>query len=243
MRLLILIGVLFSLASFADEPTLAKEPILAAEPTLTPFSASYSTTYKLGWFTLNIDGKRVLKQLDNGHWQITFDASTSGASINEKSIFTVHNNQIVPIEYHYKTGGLLNKTPLNINFDAARKLIKDNNSNTTYKDLWQHNIQDNLTYIVQASIDLSQGKTKVDYPIFKSDYVKLYSYEVVGEEVINTKIGKLNTIKIERVGDNKDRTISAWFAIDYNYQLVRLNESKKGKTTYQIDISKLEELP
>src|SRR5690554_3867854 len=123
MRLLILIGVLFSLASFADESTLAKEPILAAEPTLTPFSASYSTTYKLGWFTLNIDGKRVLKQLDNGHWQITFAASTSGASINEKSIFTVHNNQIVPIEYHYKTGGLLNKTPLNINFDAARKLI------------------------------------------------------------------------------------------------------------------------
>ncbi len=230
MRLLIILGVLFSL------------PIFAEEPALTPFSASYSSTYKLGWFTLNIDGKRELKQLENNDWQITFDAYTNGASINEKSIFSLQKNQLVPVEYHYKTGGLLNKQPQDIEFNAAKKLIKDTNNNTTYKDIWQENIQDNLSYIVQASLDLSQGKKELQYPILKSDYVKIYSYKVVGEEVINTKIGKLKTIKIERIGDKKDRTISAWFSIDHSYQLVRLNESKNGKTTYQIDISKLEEI-
>lgn len=230
MRILIILGVLFSLSSLAEESA------------LTPFSASYTSTYKLGWFTLNIDGKRELKQLDNNDWQITFDAYTNGASINEKSIFSLNKNQLVPIEYHYKTGGLLNKTPLDISFDASKKHITDNNSKTTYEKLWQENIQDNLTYIVQAALDLSQGKTELHYPIFKSDYVKLYSFEVIGEEIIKTNIGKLKTIKVERIGDKKDRTITAWFAIDYGFQLVRLNESKKGKTTYQIDISKLEEI-
>lgn len=230
MRILIILGVLFSLSSLAEESA------------LTPFSASYTSTYKLGWFTLNIDGKRELKQLDNNDWQITFDAYTNGASINEKSIFSLNKNQLVPIEYHYKTGGLLNKTPLDISFDASKKHITDNNSKTTYEKLWQENIQDNLTYIVQAALDLSQGKTELHYPIFKSDYVKLYSFEVIGEEIIKTNIGKLKTIRVERIGDKKDRTITAWFAIDYSFQLVRLNESKKGKTTYQIDISKLEEI-
>lgn len=230
MRILIILGVLFSLSSLAEESA------------LTPFSASYTSTYKLGWFTLNIDGKRELKQLDNNDWQITFDAYTNGASINEKSIFSLNKNQLVPIEYHYKTGGLLNKTPLDISFDASKKHITDNNSKTTYEKLWQENIQDNLTYIVQAALDLSQGKTELHYPIFKSDYVKLYLFEVIGEEIIKTNIGKLKTIRVERIGDKKDRTITAWFAIDYSFQLVRLNESKKGKTTYQIDISKLEEI-
>lgn len=234
MRIIILLSLLLSLPAFAEETVIE-------ETTLIPFSASYTTTYKLGWFTLNIDGKRELKQLENNDWQVTFDAYTNGASINERSIFSFNKNQLVPIEYHYKTGGLLNKTPLNIAFDSSKKHIKDNNSNTIYKDLWQENLQDNLTYIVQASLDLSQGKTELHYPIFKSDYVKLYSYAVVGEETINTKIGRLKTIKIERIGDHKDRTISAWFAVDHNYQLVRLNESKNGKTTYQIDISQLEE--
>lgn len=228
MRLPLLLTVLLSFSAIAEQPV------------LTPFSASYSTSYKLGWFTLNIDGSRELKLLDNNQWQLTFDASTNGASINEKSIFSIEDNQITPVEYHYKTGGLLNKTPLNIHFDNAKNTITDSNSNKTYADIWQKNIQDNLTYIVQASIDLSQGKTELHYPIFKGDYVKLYSFEVVGEEVINTKIGKLKTIKVERVGDKQDRTITAWFSTDNNYQLVRLNESKKGKTTYQIDISNLE---
>ena len=228
MRLSLFLTVLLSFSALAEKPV------------LTPFSASYSTSYKLGWFTLNIDGSRELKLLDNNQWQLTFNASTNGASINEKSIFDLTENQITPVEYHYKTGGLLNKTPLDIRFDNTGKSITDNNISKTYTDIWQKNIQDNLTYILQASIDLSQGKQELHYPIFKGDYVKLYSFAVVGKEVINTSIGKLNCIKVERIGDKKDRTITAWFAIDYNFQLVRLNESKKGKTTYQIDISDLE---
>lgn len=227
----------FFLATFLSFSAMAQQPVL------TPFTASYSTTYKLGWFTLNIDATRELKPLDNRQWQLTFDASTNGASISEKSIFNLDNRQIKPIEYHYQTGGLLNKTPLDIYFNASKKEITDTHINKTYTDVWQKDLQDNLTYILQASIDLSQGKTELHFPIFKSDYVKLYSFAVVKEEVINTQIGKLKTIKVERIGDKKDRTINAWFAVEHNFQLVRLNESKKGKTTYQIDISDLAVTP
>lgn len=235
MRIFIILFLLLS------SPAWAGDARVKEEPALTPFSASYSTTFKFGWFTLTIDAQRVLKQLDNNQWQLTFDAETNGASFNEKSIFELKDHQITPVEYHFKTGGLLKKTPLNIGFDAQKEQIQDHNKNVTYKDLWQNNIQDNITYIVQASLDLNQGKTRVDYPIFKSHRIKVYSFKVVGEEVIDTEIGQLNTLKVERVKDKKKRTVTAWFAKEHNFQLVRLNESKKGKTTYQIDITQLEE--
>lgn len=229
MRIFMLLSLFLSLS------------VTAATPALTPFSAHYTTSYKLGWFTLKIDAVRELKQLNNNNWQLTFDASTTGASLNEKSIVYLNDHQLTPVEYHYKTGGLLNKTPLNITFDKTTQTITDNNLKTTYSNLWEDNLQDNLSYMLQASIDLSQGKKELHYPIFKSDYVKTYSFAVSEQEPLKTAIGTLNTLRVERINDKKDRTISAWFAIDHSYQLVRLTESKKGKTTYEINITKLED--
>lgn len=209
---------------------------------LTPFSATYTTQYQLGWLNLKIDGTRTLSKLDDTRWLLTFNAATTGASLAEKSIFSLQGERIIPLEYHYKTGGLLNKKPLDFIFDAAQKTIQDTNQNILYRDLWQDNLQDNLSYMVQASIDLKQGKKVVHYPLMKTDFVKIYSFAVIGEEKIDTQIGPLNTLKVERIDDKKNRTIRAWFALDHDYQLVRLNESKKGKVTYQIDIHQLQEL-
>lgn len=205
---------------------------------LTPFSTEYKATYKLGWFSLDIKGVRTLEALEDNRWVLTFDASTTGASLSEKSTFRIEKGQIIPEEYRYQTGGLLTKQSQHQRFDAKSKTIEDLIHNKRYTNIWRLGVQDNLTYILQASLDLAAEKTDLHYEFFQQDKLKKYHYKVVGNEELSTNIGKLKTVKLERM-DSGNRSIFAWFAIEHNYQLVRLAEYKKGKVAYEIDIAKL----
>lgn len=209
-----------------------------ANPSLQPFTTEYQASYKLGWFTISITGKQQLKQLANGFWQLDFDAKTSGAGLTEQSVFAFNNGRITPVEYRYSTSGLLKKDPQHQKFDAQRKQIEDVLSKKVYSNLWQDNLQDNLTYILQASLDLAAGKTDLSFDFYQKDHIKNYHYRVVGPENLKTSVGTLKTIKLERVGA-KNRTIYAWFASDYNYRLVRLAEYKNGKVAYEMNVSAL----
>ena len=205
---------------------------------LEPFRAHYQATYKIGWFSLNIEGVRTLSALDDQRWLLTFEASTTGASLSERSIFKLENGQIIPKEYQYSTAGLLNKDSLHQRFHTEQGVIEDVLQKKMYADTWQPGVQDDLTYILQASLDLAAGKTDLYYDFFQKNSLRSYHYQVVAEELLNTAVGELKTLKLERK-DSENRKIFAWFAVEHNYQLVRLAEYKKGKIAYEITLSKL----
>lgn len=207
-------------------------------PTLKPFTARYKANYKFGWFDLNIQGVRTLESLGDGRWLLKFDASTTGAGFSESSVFHLENGRIIPEEYQYKASGLLNKESLHQKYNAADKTVEDLINNQLYTDIWQPGIQDNLTYILQASLDLAAGKKDLKYDFFQKNNLKNYHYQVVGIELLNTAVGTLNTVKLERM-DSTNREIFVWFAVDHDYRLVRLAEYKKGKVAYEINIDQL----
>ena len=64
----------------------------------------------------------------------------------------------------------------------------------------------------------------MSYVIADGGRLKHYEFEVIGEEVIDTPVGQLNTIKATRVRDNRDRTSTFWLAKDYDFMLVRFQQ-------------------
>ena len=132
-------------------------------PSLQPFSTHYKASYNFGFFSIDIKAVKTLSPLADGRWQLSFDAKTTGATLNELSYFKLDGGQIIPQEYFYKTGGILQQDPQHQRFDAEKKEIHDLELNKTYTDLWQANLQDNLTYIQQASLDVAAGKTDLKY--------------------------------------------------------------------------------
>ena len=210
-----------------------------AEASLKPFTASYSTEWKLGWFSIDIDATRTLRRLPNGHWQLTFQADTSTAALTETSEFVLKNGRIQPAEYSYKATGLFNEPDRNLLFVPELKVVKDLKNNQTYTNAWDTEVQDNLTYMLQAGLDLASGKKELSYSVFEKNKSKAFRFKVAGEETINTAIGKLKTVKVEQIRSKKNREVFAWYAIDYGYQLVQLRDRENGKTRYQIDIKEL----
>jgi hypothetical protein len=106
-RALLLLLALFSL------------PLTAAE--LTPFSASYTAD----WKQLPISGTagRSLKQLDNGRWELSFEAAMLVASLSEVSTFRVENGTFLPLTYRFDRSGLGKAKQVEHDFDWTEKQV------------------------------------------------------------------------------------------------------------------------
>lgn len=73
---------------------------------------------------------------------------------------------------------------------------------------------------MQMSEGIKAGQTHFDFYMQTTEKVKHYFFEVKGEEVIDTKLGKLNTFRLEQTR-KKNRKLIIWFAPDINYQMVK----------------------
>ncbi|MAD46474.1 MAG: hypothetical protein CMI02_11310 [Oceanospirillaceae bacterium] len=248
-RLLLLCSIL-PLTAFAAEETATSTSTATSRPaslqaadnntmTLKPFTAHYTTEWKVGWFSIDIDASRTLRQLSNGHWQLVFEADASAAGLTETSEFRVEDGQIYPLEYRYRATGLFNEDDRTLVFAPELRRVTDLEKQKEYQDAWDEHVQDNLTYMLQAGLDLSAGAKELTYDVFEKNRAKDFHFRVVAEEQLNTRIGKLKTLKVQQIRKDKDRSIYAWYAIDHQYQLVRLVDRKDGKKRYQIDITDL----
>ena len=219
--------------SWGDEPTSSTgEP----KATLTPFNARYESEWNLGWFSIDIKGSRQLKRLDNDRWELVFEADSSAASLKEVSVFSVDDGQIQPLEYRYQVSGLVTEPDRSLEFRPDDEIIRDHKKNKDHTNQWAPGIQDAQTYMLQASLDLMLHPTlPLSYPVFEKKRTKVFNFEIVGEEIIKTRAGKLNTIKIQQVRKD-NRRVTVWLIKDKQFLLARLVDKQNGKTRYKIDL-------
>ena len=95
---------------------------------------------------------------------------------------------------------------------------------------------DKSTYQIALQHDVAAGKKSMSYQVIDGDEVETYDFRVLGEEVVETKAGLIDAIKVERVRDptQSNRKTVLWFAKDWDYLLVRLQQVEKDGKEYQI---------
>lgn len=88
---------------------------------------------------------------------------------------------------------------------------------------------DKLGYQTQIRLDLMQNPDfeRKQYFVSNSIRNRVYTIERMGAEVLDTPIGKFNTIKLKRVGTTEDREVIVWAATDWDYLLIRMDQAKK----------------
>jgi len=251
-QLLFILLTIFSSIIYAesnsDAGPVSTEILLAEEsssnslaPEIIPFTANYTTEWKVGWFNIEIDATRRLKKVSDKRWQILFEAAAGAAKLRETSEFTLsEQSRIQPLNYQYRASGLFNEDDRTLRFLPSSKAVLDQEKSHTHQQVWQDEIQDNLTYMLQAGLDLAAGENSFEYPVFEKNKSKPFRFEVVGEETLITKAGKLKTVKVKQVRKKKGRDIYAWFAVDKNYLLVRLLDKKNGKKRYEINVTDIQ---
>ncbi|TBU90006.1 DUF3108 domain-containing protein [Phytopseudomonas dryadis] len=207
-------------------------PAVAEE--LKPFSASYTAD----WKQLPVSGsaERSLQAQDDGRWLLSFKASMLVASLTEQSTFTVDGNSFLPQTYKFERSGLGKGKEVEFDFDWTQKQVIGSDRGDPVRFPLNRGMQDKSTYQLVLQHDVAAGQKSMSYQVVDGDEVETYDFRVLGEEVVRTKAGLIDAIKVERVRDptQSSRKTILWFAKDWGHLLVRLHQVEKDGKEYQI---------
>ncbi|MDX1320371.1 MAG: DUF3108 domain-containing protein, partial [Oceanospirillum sp.] len=92
------------------------------------------------------------------------------------------------------------------------------------------NAQDLLSYQLKLRYDLMQNpeQKQFQYPVADGGKIKFFTFRVVGEEVLKTPMGRLNTIKLESLRHSKmDVEHLVWLAKDWDNLLLRIEAVRR----------------
>lgn len=207
-------------------------PLQAAE--LQPFSASYTAD----WKQVPISGTagRSLKPLDNGRWELSFEAAMLVASLNETSTLRVENGALLPLTYRFERSGLGKSKEVELDFDWTEKQVLGSDRGEPVRQTLNRGLLDKSTYQLALQQDVADGKQSMSYQVIDGDDIETYDFRVLGSERVRTQAGLIDAIKVERVRDptQSSRKTVLWFAKDWDYLLVRLHQVEKDGKEYQI---------
>lgn len=211
----------------------ASFPAFAAE--LQPFTAVYEASFS----GLGVTAKRELTGKEN-NWRLDFSADSMFADIREYSRFSKDNGQLTPHHYEYQKTGLGRDRRTALNFEPdQRRVINLTNASRTLENA-PDKIQDKISYQLQLAMDVAAGKDKLEYRVADGRKIREYEFAIAGEETIQTPLGAVKTIKVQRVREgDAERETNIWFAPAWNYALVKLQQQEDDGKNYQISLTEL----
>ncbi|PVZ16353.1 MULTISPECIES: DUF3108 domain-containing protein [unclassified Pseudomonas] len=207
---------------------------LAQAADLKPFSANYTADWKQ--LPMSGSAERSLQANPDGTWTLAFKASMMIASLSESSIFKFEKNAVLPQSYAYERGGMGKSKSVKLNFDwAAKKITGDDRGDPVNLTL-NNGVLDKSSYQLALQEDVAAGKKSMSYQVVDGDDLDTYDFRVLGSEKVTTKAGVVDAIKVERVRDpsQSKRTTVMWFAKDWDYLLVQLQQTETDGKEYTI---------
>ena len=192
----------------------------------------YVAEYEASANGLAATATRSLSKIDENSYCLSnsLQASLAGqtlASLVQASEFIIEGNRVVPLNYTYQLSGVSRAShAIFFNWDAEIALSTEDDES------WQlplrDGVIDQLSYQVamrQALIDNSDSEAIFSFDIIDGDAIEMQQYRLVGEEILSTPLGELNTLKLERVREASDQRASKiWLAVDWNFLLTRIEQ-------------------
>lgn len=223
----------------------------ATAATLPP--ATFSASYAVHKGTLLLgEMHRSLSRPTDARYLFKTETYSTGLAamfvkdrIVESSEWEYHHGLMRPLHYSYRKSGGKRERQLEQRFDWARKLASSESSAQPPSTLpLAVGTLDKLSYQIALMADLQQGKTELSYTLLDDDETKTYRFQVVGEETLNTPLGSLKTLRVERVMEaGSKRHTTFWCAPGLNYLLVRLDQRENDKDEFSALIQSVEGLP
>ena len=151
------------------------------------------------------------------------------ASASQSSTFTIVGNNVTPSKASttYKLLGI-GRTH-NLSFDSAGKKVTSSYKGKTTTSNMAQQAFDDLSLEVQIRQDLLNGKFSGNYYMAKKDKVEKTPFKKVGNTKVTVPAGTFDTVRVDRIHDDSDRSTSFWLAPSLDYLPVKVSQINDGK--------------
>ena len=210
----------------------------ASADAIQPFTATYTAQ----WFPLTIKGKaiRSLKKDSSGRSHLFFQGSMLTYSLQENAVLNWQDCTPVPQSFNRRKKQFLNyQLVSDIRYDWKNKHVTAQYKGSTLSLPLDNNTFDSLTYQLALRCDLKQNRKKFEYTVAEKSKLKHYRFHKIGEEIINTALGLLKTVKLRRSSDSSEKQTTLWFAKELDYTLVKLEQIRSDNNHFVITINEL----
>jgi hypothetical protein len=145
----------------------------------------------------------------------------------ERSLWSLADGAIRPHEYTYLHSGGGEQRRVDVVFDWTGRVV----TNTADGKSWRMDLVDGtldkLVYQLSLMRDLAAGRRDLAYPIADGGRLKTWRFEVVGEEVLDTPLGRLSTLRVKRFRERpRHRETELWCAPRLHYLPVRVDQAR-----------------
>ena len=182
--------------------------------------------------TLNIDRNkdRYHVHFSLAHWLLDVD---------QKASFRWNNCKAYPDTFSYKAKALGVRREERLVFDANTKMVLYQGKDGDTLISTENGGFDPVSFFFEARCDLMAGKTSFTYPIVRDDGIKETSFNVIGEEQVETGIGTLDTLIVERDRGSSKRKTRFWVAPELDYMLVQISHVENRQLAVTVTLDKL----
>ena len=160
----------------------------------------------------------------------------------QESRWRYQNSRIQVIDYRSRRKGGDDDDNEHLIFDWKTRRV----SNTGAGEHWEiplpEDAVDRLVMQLAMLFDVRDGKTELRYGVPRQGRIKTYEFGLVGEETLDLESGSYRTLKMQRMNENKDKSL-VWIAPEMKYFPVRFLKHKKSGVKIELVLRKLEFLP
>ncbi len=209
---------------------------------------AYQAEYQIKSSKYKVSAKanRVFS-VDKLNASISQKASVMLASIEQQSVFSFENNSCLVKSHHYdyKHTVLGKRKRYSLNFDYNKQAfyeVKDEQSNSfPIEEVFY----DELSYQEALRCELKNAEKlnigdNFSYSVRTKGRSKPYQFEVVAFEKLKTRLGEIQSVKLERIRSSQKEQEQShiWFSQAHDFLLVKFTQHDKDDS-YSLDILKL----
>ncbi|NQD37518.1 DUF3108 domain-containing protein [Permianibacter sp. IMCC34836] len=220
----------------------ASEPVAANPATVAPFTAQYDLFRdedNVGQATIS------LTALPDNRWQYQTASEARlyffHFSDREQSQFRWLNGKPQPLQFEKESKRPGKAEVTRQQFDWQQLLDSGTRGKKSWSTALTPGTQDLQSHLLALQQDLAAGIRDVHYAVSKNGRVRDYHYAVTKEETLDTALGRLAVLRVERIREpGDDRQTISWFAPSLNYIPVRLQQFEDGELQGDMQIRALQ---
>ena len=205
-------------------------------------AVEFTANYKASTNGIGATAIRKLEILEGGLYRLSnsIEASLAGqviAKLIQISEFHLGAEHLVPLSYNYLLTGISTEaSSINYDWDAGLALSNENGENWPIK--LTSGVMDELSHQFALRQQIKKGNTDtLEFQLIDGDEIEFHRYRLVGKEVLNTALGKLNSTQIELAQvESNERTTKIWLADDWQYLLVKIEQLDQSGLRIKLEL-------